>query len=186
MLLICAAENSVDGNAFRPGDILETRKGHTVEIGDTDAEGRLAIADALTYATEGKPELIIDYCTLTGAARVALGPDVVPFFTDDDEVAVELARASAEVADPLWRLPLWPGYEADIEPDIADLDNAPKGGQGGAITAALFLKRFAGSGPWVHFDVYGWTPSARPGRPKGGECQAARAVLRMLEDRFGG
>jgi leucyl aminopeptidase len=185
-VLVPAVENSVSATSMRPGDVLTSRSGRTVEINNTDAEGRLVLADALTLATEEDPDLIIDMATLTGAARVALGPDVVPFFTDDDEVAVELARASAEVADPLWRLPLWPGYEADIEPDIADLDNAPKGGQGGAITAALFLKRFAGSGPWVHFDVYGWTPSARPGRPKGGECQAARAVLRMLEDRFGG
>jgi len=123
--------------------------------------------------------------TLTGAARVALGPDLPPFYTDDEDLADELAAASAKTADPIWRLPLWPAYDGDIEPAIADLDNSPKGGFAGSITAALFLKRFVDDVPWVHFDLYGWTPKARPGRPMGGECQAARAVLELLETRYG-
>jgi leucyl aminopeptidase len=185
-VLIPAVENSVSANAMRPGDVLASRKGLTVEINNTDAEGRLVLADALTLASEENPDLIVDMATLTGAARVALGPDLPPFYTDDEDLAAELATASVRVADPVWRLPLWPAYEGDIEPDIANLDNAPKGGFAGSITAALFLKRFAGDGPWVHFDIYGWVPKARPGRPKGGECQAARAVLAVLEARYGG
>jgi leucyl aminopeptidase len=170
---------------MRPGDILRSRKGLTVEVNNTDAEGRLVLADALALASEEAPELIVDMATLTGAARVALGPDLPPFFTDDDDLARDIAAASERAADPVWRLPLWPAYEADIEPGIADLDNAPKGGFAGAITAALFLRRFVERDAWVHFDIYGWTPAARPGRPKGGECQAARAVLALLEDRYG-
>ena len=184
-VLIPAVENSVSGPAMRPGDVLTSRLGKTVEINNTDAEGRLVLADALALAAEESPDLVVDMATLTGAARVALGPEVVPFYTDADGLAAELAEAAAMVADPMWRMPLWPGYERDIEPEIADLDNAPKGGQGGSITAALFLKRFAGDVPWVHFDIYGWSPSNRPGRPKGGECQAARAVLAVLESRYG-
>ncbi|MEM7059684.1 MAG: leucyl aminopeptidase family protein [Pseudomonadota bacterium] len=183
-VLVPAVENSISGPAMRPGDVLTSRSGKTVEINNTDAEGRLVLADALVLAAEDDPDLVIDMATLTGAARVALGPEVVPFYTSDDDLAVDLARASAQVADPLWRMPLWPGYERDIEPDIADLDNAPKGGFAGSITAALFLQRFAGDVPWAHFDIYGWTPAGRPGRPKGGECQAARAVLRVLEQRY--
>ena len=185
-VLIPAVENSVSAQAMRPGDVLGSRKGLTVEINNTDAEGRLVLADALALASEEDPALIVDMATLTGAARVALGPDVAPFFTDDEALAAELAAASEQVADPIWRLPLWPAYEGDIEPGIADLDNAPKGGFAGSITAALFLKRFVGRAPWVHFDIFGWTPKARPGRPKGGECQAARAVLALLEARYGG
>ncbi|MGR3717128.1 MAG: leucyl aminopeptidase family protein [Thermohalobaculum sp.] len=185
-VLIPAVENSVSAQAMRPGDVLGSRKGLTVEINNTDAEGRLVLADALALASEEDPALIVDMATLTGAARVALGPDVAPFFTDDEALAAELAAASEQVADPIWRLPLWPAYEGDIEPGIADLDNAPKGGFAGSITAALFLKRFVGRAPWVHFDIFGWTPKARPGRPEGGECQAARAVLALLEARYGG
>ncbi|HUF86032.1 MAG TPA: leucyl aminopeptidase family protein [Thermohalobaculum sp.] len=185
-LLIPAVENSVAAWSMRPGDILRSRQGLSVEIGNTDAEGRLVLADALALAGEEDPALVVDMATLTGAARVALGPDLPAFFTDDEALAGELMAASARVADPLWRLPLWPAYEADIEPEIADLDNAPRGGFAGAITAALFLKRFAGARAWVHFDIYGWTPKARPGRPRGGECQAARAVLALLETRYGG
>jgi leucyl aminopeptidase len=184
-VLIPAVENSVSSDAMRPGDVLTSRKGLTVEINNTDAEGRLVLADALTLASEDDPALIVDMATLTGAARVALGPDLPPFFTDDEGLAAELAAASTRAADPIWRMPLWPAYEGDIEPAIANLDNAPKGGFAGSVTAALFLKRFAGDAPWVHFDIYGWTPKARPGRPMGGECQAARAVLAMLEDRYG-
>jgi len=183
-VLVPAVENSISGPSMRPSDVYTSRSGKTVEINNTDAEGRLVLADALTLAAEDDPDLIIDMATLTGAARVALGPEVIPFYTADDDLAVDLAQASSDVADPLWRLPLWPGYERDIEPDIADLDNAPKGGFAGSITAALFLQRFAGDARWVHFDIYGWTPAARPGRPKGGECQAARAVLRVLEQRY--
>ncbi|MFK7942100.1 MAG: M17 family metallopeptidase [Paracoccaceae bacterium] len=185
-VLIPAVENSVSDPSFRPGDVLTSRLGKTVEVNNTDAEGRLVLADALALAVEDSPDLLIDMATLTGAARVALGPDVVPFYTDDDDLADDLARAATKVADPMWRMPLWPGYERDIEPDIADLDNAPKGGMAGSITAALFLKRFVGEIPWVHFDIYGWTPATRPGRPKGGECQAARAILHVLEERYGG
>jgi leucyl aminopeptidase len=185
-VLIPVVENSVSSNAMRPGDVLRSRKGLTVEVNNTDAEGRLVLADALTLASEENPALIIDMATLTGAARVALGPDLPPFYTDDEELAAQLAAASAQEADPIWRMPLWPAYEGDIEPDIANLDNAPSGGQAGSITAALFLKRFVGDAPWVHFDIFGWTPKARPGRPKGGECQAARAVLAVLEARYGG
>ena len=184
-VLIPAVENSVSSNSMRPGDVLRSRKGLTVEINNTDAEGRLVLADALTLASEEDPALIIDMATLTGAARVALGPDLPPFYTDDEELAAQLAVASVQEADPVWRMPLWPAYEGDIEPDIANLDNAPSGGFAGSITAALFLKRFVGDAPWVHFDIYGWTPKARPGRPKGGECQAARAVLAVLEARYG-
>ncbi|HET7410393.1 MAG TPA: leucyl aminopeptidase family protein [Paracoccaceae bacterium] len=184
-VLIPAVENSISGNAMRPGDILRSRLGRTVEINNTDAEGRLVLADALALGAEDGPALMLDMATLTGAARVALGPDIAPFFTDDEALAAELFQAGRQAADPLWRLPLWPGYEGDIEPGIADLDNAPAGGMAGSITAALFLKRFAGDAPWAHFDVYGWVPNPRPGRPRGGEAQAARAVLRVLEARFG-
>ena len=183
-VLIPAVENAVAGNSFRPGDVLTSRKGLTVEVNNTDAEGRLVLADALALAAEEAPDLLLDMATLTGAARVALGPEVAPFFTDDEALAGEIAAAAAATADPLWRLPLWPGYERDIEPAIADLDNAPSGGMAGAITAALFLRRFAGDGPWAHFDIYGWSASDRPARPKGGEAQAARACLALLEQRF--
>ncbi|MGF1552851.1 MAG: M17 family metallopeptidase [Paracoccaceae bacterium] len=184
-VLIPAVENSVSAASFRPGDVLRSRSGMTVEVNNTDAEGRLVLADALTLATEEDPALIADFATLTGAARVALGPEVVPFYTRDDALAGALAAASETTRDPLWRMPLWPGYEAEIEPAIADLDNAPAGGMAGSITAALFLGRFAAEAPWVHFDVYGWTPKAKPGRPMGGECQAARALLSVIEERFG-
>jgi leucyl aminopeptidase len=184
-VLVPAVENSVSSNAMRPGDVLRSRLGLTVEINNTDAEGRLVLADALTLASEENPDLIVDMATLTGAARVALGPDLPPFYTDDEPLAAQLADASARQADPIWRMPLWPAYEGEIEPAIANLDNAPSGGFAGSITAALFLKRFVGDVPWVHFDIFGWTPKARPGRPKGGECQAARAVLAVLETRYG-
>ena len=185
-LLIPAVENSVAGNSFRPGDVLRSRKGLTVEIGNTDAEGRLVLADAMTLACEREPDLMFDFATLTGAARVALGPDLPALFTNSDPLAAELARAAAEAADPLWRLPLWPGYAEDLKSPIADLDNAPGGGMAGAITAALFLERFAeGAGAWAHVDLYAWNPQAKPGRPKGGEAQAARAVFALLEARHG-
>jgi leucyl aminopeptidase len=170
---------------MRPGDILTSRAGLTVEVNNTDAEGRLVLADALALADEEAPELVLSLATLTGAARVALGPDVPPFFTDDEALAGNLAAAAAAVADPLWRLPFWDPYESLIEPGVADLDNAPAGGMAGAVTAALFLRRFVGrAGAYAHFDIYGWTPAAKPGRPKGGAFQAARAILKVLEERY--
>ena len=180
-VLIPAVENSVAGNAFRPGDILASRKGLSVEVNNTDAEGRLVLADALTYAAEETPDLMISLATLTGAARVALGPDVPPFYCDDDATATALQSAAMQVGDPLWRMPFWEPYDAMIEPGIADLDNAPSGGMAGSITAALFLKRFAdGAGRYAHLDIYGWQPAAAPGRPKGGVGQGARAILAAL------
>ena len=178
-LLIPAVENSIDGNAFRPQDILTSRKGLTVEINNTDAEGRLVLADALALADEETPDLVISMATLTGAARVAVGPDLSPFFTDNDDHAAILAASGARIADPVWRLPFHDPYEAMIEPGIADLDNAPKGGFAGTITAALFLRRFVQS-PYMHFDIYGWNPSAKPARPKGGVGMGARAILDAL------
>jgi leucyl aminopeptidase len=184
-VLIPAVENSVSAAAFRPGDILRSRKGLTVEVNNTDAEGRLILADALALADAERPDLLVSLATLTGAARVALGPDVPPFFTDDERLAADLARHAAAQADPLWRLPFWTPYEGLIEPGIADLDNAPAGGMAGAVTAALFLRRFVTESPsYVHIDIYGWTPAAKPARPKGGACQAARALLALMEERL--
>ncbi|KFE36776.1 leucyl aminopeptidase family protein [Thioclava atlantica] len=180
-VLIPAVENSVSGASFRPGDILTSRKGLSVEVNNTDAEGRLVLADALALADEARPDLMICMATLTGAARVALGPDLPPFYTDDTGVAAALAEASEAVADPLWRMPFWAPYESKIEPGIADLDNAPSGGMAGSITAALFLRRFVTETPrFAHFDIYGWQPAAAPARPKGGVGQGARAILAAL------
>ncbi|MFC0201263.1 leucyl aminopeptidase family protein [Paracoccus rhizosphaerae] len=185
-VLIPAVENSVAGNAFRPGDVLTSRNGLSVEVNNTDAEGRLVLADALTYAAEENPDLMISLATLTGAARVALGPDVPPFYCDDDRTATALQQAGAQVGDPIWRMPFWDPYEPMIEPAIADLDNAPSGGMAGSITAALFLRRFAeGAGQYAHFDIYGWQPAAAPGRPKGGVGQGARAILAALPQILG-
>ncbi len=185
-VLIPAVENAVGPGAFRPGDILRSRKGLTVEVANTDAEGRLVLADAMALACEERPSLLIDFATLTGAARVALGPDLPALFTDDEALAAGLLAAGSAAADPLWRLPLHAPYEADLETPVADLDNAPAGGFAGAITAALFLKRFAeGADSWAHVDLYAWNPKARPGRPMGGEVQAARAVFDLLEARHG-
>ncbi|MEM7544101.1 MAG: leucyl aminopeptidase family protein [Pseudomonadota bacterium] len=185
-VLIPAVENSVSANAFRPGDVLTSRKGLTVEIGNTDAEGRLVLADALALASEETPDLMLDMATLTGAARVATGADLAPYFTDDAALSSDLDAAAAVARDPLWRMPLYDPYDEDIKSPIADLDNAPPGGFAGAITAALFLRRFVGDDiPWAHFDIYAFTTSAKPGRPKGGECTAARACFAMLEARYG-
>ena len=180
-VLVPAVENSVSGNAFRPGDILTARNGLTVEINNTDAEGRLVLADALALAAEAGPDLMICMATLTGAARVALGPDLAPFYTDDDGLAAGLAEAGRACADPLWRMPFHEPYEALIEPGIADLDNAPKGGFAGSITAALFLRRFVGETRFAHFDIYGWQPNDAPARPRGGAGQGARAILAGLQ-----
>lgn len=185
-LLIPAVENAIAGNAFRPGDVLATRRGLTVENTNTDAEGRLILADALTKAAEGKPTLILDYATLTGAARVALGPDLPPLFTDDEALAADLLAAGVAQGDPLWRLPLWDGYDEMLKSDIADLVNAPDGGFAGAITAALFLRRFVPAGtPWAHMDVFAWRPAAKPGRGKGGDAYALRAAYAVLKARYG-
>ncbi|QDC08383.1 leucyl aminopeptidase family protein [Oceanicola sp. D3] len=180
-VLVPAVENSVSSNSFRPQDILTSRKGLTVEINNTDAEGRLVLADALTFAGEENPDMIVSFATLTGAARVAVGDDIAPFFTGNAALATALTEAAAEVADPVWQLPFHAPYEPRIQPGIADLDNAPKGGMAGAITAALFLRRFVPEGAdYTHFDIYGWQPSAAPGRPKGGVGMGARALLAAL------
>ncbi|MBP1806376.1 leucyl aminopeptidase family protein [Rubellimicrobium aerolatum] len=180
-VLIPAVENAVGPDAFRPGDVLRSRKGLTVEINNTDAEGRLVLADALALAAEGEPGLTVTFATLTGAARVAVGPDLAPFFTDDDALAQALAQGGRDWADPVWRLPFHEPYEALIEPAIADLDNAPSGGMAGAITAALFLRRFAPT-RYCHFDIFAWSQSNAPGRTKGGLMQGVRALLAALPE----
>ncbi|MCK8464576.1 leucyl aminopeptidase family protein [Aliiroseovarius sp. S1339] len=182
-VLIPAVENAVAGNAFRPSDILTSRKGLTVEVNNTDAEGRLVLADALALADEETPDLMISMATLTGAARVAVGPDLSPFYATKSEDADALRRGAEAAADPVWELPLWTPYESMIEPGIADLDNAPKGGFAGSITAALFLNRFVTDTPrYMHFDIYGWNPTPAPARPKGGVGMGARALLAALPE----
>ncbi|MFD1612030.1 leucyl aminopeptidase family protein [Sphingomonas tabacisoli] len=184
-LLIPAVENSISSNAVRPGDVLKSRKGVTVEVSNTDAEGRLILADALTRAGEDSPELIIDFATLTGAARVALGPDLPATFANDDTLAADLLEAGAAENDPLWRMPLWAGYDEMLRSDIADIDNAPEGGMAGSVTAALFLQRFIEKDtPWAHLDTFAWRPAAKPGRPKGGEALGLRAVWSALRKRY--
>ena len=184
-MLVPAVENAIAGNAFRPGDILTSRKGLTVEIANTDAEGRLVLADALTKAGEDDPALIIDFATLTGAARVALGPDLPATFGNDDAVTANLLDAAKMMSDSLWRLPLHSGYDDMLKSDIADLNNAPDGGFAGAITAALFLQKFVSPDtPWLHLDTFAWRPAARPGRPKGGDALGLRAVWALLRARF--
>lgn len=184
-VLIPAVENSVSASAFRPGDILPSRKGITVEIGNTDAEGRLILADALAFADEESPDLLIDLATLTGAARVALGPDLPPFYTDDDAFAGELAKASEQVADPLWRMPLWLPYERRLNSKIADTNNVTSDGFAGSITAALFMKKFVGKARvWAHFDIFAWNPVDKPHAPIGGEAQAIRAIFQVLKQRY--
>ena len=184
-LLIPAVENAIAGNAFRPGDVLTSRQSLTVEIANTDAEGRLVLGDALTKAGEGDPALIIDFATLTGAARVALGPDLPATFSNDDDLATAVLAAGLATDDPLWRLPLHAGYEEMLKSDIADLNNSPDGGFAGSITAALFLQRFVPEGtPWLHLDTFAWRPAAKPGRPKGGEALGLRAIWVMLQSRF--
>jgi leucyl aminopeptidase len=184
-VLIPAVENAVAGNAFRPLDVFRSRKGITVEIGNTDAEGRLVLADALALADEEKPDLLVDLGTLTGAARVALGPDLPPFYTNDERLAGDVAVHARDENDPLWRMPLWPAYDGWLDSRIADITNAPSGTFAGSITCALFLQRFVEHAKsWLHVDIYGWTPSAKPGRPEGGECQAARAIYKLLSQRY--
>ncbi|MDT8857459.1 leucyl aminopeptidase family protein [Paracoccaceae bacterium Fryx2] len=184
-VLVPAVENAISGRAMRPRDILTSRKGLTVEVNDTDAEGRLVLGDALAFADEEGPDLLISMATLTGSARVAVGPDLAPFYTDDEGVAQALQAAATAVRDPVWRLPFWTPYEPMIEPGIADLDNAPSGGFAGSITAALFLRRFVTCPRYLHFDIYGHTPVEAPARPKGGVGQGARAVLQALPQMLG-
>lgn len=186
-ILLPVVENAVSGSAMRPGDVLASRKGLSIEVGNTDAEGRLILADALTRAAELEPALTIDLATLTGAARMALGPQVIPFYTADDALADAIAKAGVEVGDPVWRMPLWAGYEDSIDSDVADLKNDPDAwAQAGSVTAALFLQRFAPKvGAWVHLDIFAWNPRGRPGAPTGAEAQTIRALYRVIKDRFG-
>jgi leucyl aminopeptidase len=185
-VLVPIVENAISSNAFRASDVIRSRKGLTVEIGNTDAEGRLILADALAFASEERPEVLIDFATLTGAARVALGPDLPPFYTDDERLAADIAAAGTAANDPVWRLPLWPAYDRMLDSKVADVSSTGSGGMAGSVTAALFLRRFVGNGiAHAHFDIYGWTPSAKPGRPEGGEPQAARLTFELLERRYG-
>ncbi len=184
-VLIPAVENAISGNAFRPGDVLRSRKGLTVEIGNTDAEGRLVLADALALADEESPQLVIDMATLTGAARVALGPDLPPFYTDDDALAVELSAASVSEEDPMWRMPLWRPYDAKLSSKVADMNNVTTDGFAGSVTAALFLRRFVERAEsWAHFDIFAWNPSDRPHGPTGGEAQCIRAIEKVIVARY--
>ncbi|WP_337185866.1 M17 family peptidase N-terminal domain-containing protein [Phenylobacterium sp.] len=184
-VLVPVVENAISGDAMRPGDVLESRKGLSIEVGNTDAEGRLILADALTRAGELEPALTIDLATLTGAARIALGPQLPPYFTDDDDLAAQIEAAAQAEADPVWRLPLWKPYADALDSDIAEIKNDPDGwAQAGSVTAALFLQRFAPKGPWVHLDIFAWNPRGRPGFPGGGEAQAIRGLYRMIRERF--
>ena len=184
-VLLPIVENAIASASFRPGDVYRSRKGLTVEIGNTDAEGRLILADALAYACEDKPELLLDFATLTGAARVALGPDIAPFFTEDDALASALADQGRASCDAVWRLPLWTPYDALLEGKVGDINNIGGTAFAGSIVAALFLRRFVGAEqPWVHFDIFGWNPTAKPGRPEGGEVQTARLLYDLLDQRY--
>ena len=186
-LLLPAVENAVSGAAYRPGDVLTSRNGLTVEVDNTDAEGRLVLADAITRAAEDKPDLILDFATLTGAARVALGPDLPALFSNDEDLARNFEAAAMEVTDPLWRMPLWDAYDEMLKSEVADLSNAADSPLAGAVTAALFLRRFMPEGvPWAHLDTFAWQPAAKPGRPKGGEAMGLRAAFALLQARFDG
>jgi len=184
-LLISAVENAISGNAFRPGDIINSRAGLTVEIDNTDAEGRLVLGDALARAVEEECDLVLDFATLTGAARIALGPDVAPFYTDDDEMAEAIATGGANTGDTVWRMPLWDGYDSQLDGTISDLKNTGDGAMAGSVTAALFLRRFVKDARWVHFDIFAWTPKDKPGRPAGGEMLGSRAAWDALKARYG-
>jgi leucyl aminopeptidase len=185
-VLIPAVENAISGSAFRPLDVYPSRNGISVEIGNTDAEGRLILADALALANEEAPELLVDMGTLTGAARVALGPDLPAFYANDETLAAELLRTGAQENDPFWRMPLWPPYLAMLDSKVADTNNVSNGTFAGSITCALFLSRFVSAAKaWLHFDIYAWTVAAKPGRPEGGECQVARALYAYLCTRYG-
>jgi leucyl aminopeptidase len=184
-VIIPIVENAIAGNAFRPGDIYRSRKGPTVEIGNTDAEGRLILADALAFADEDAPDLLFDFATLTGAARVALGPDLPPMYSDDEALAVACMEHGRKVHDPVWRMPLWTRYDKELDGKISDLVNVSSGPFAGSITAALFLRRFVErANAWAHFDVYAWNPKTLPGKPEGGEVQVARLLFSMLADGY--
>jgi leucyl aminopeptidase len=182
-LFISAAENAIGADAFRPGDILRSRKGLTVEIDNTDAEGRLVLGDALARACEDDPDLLIDFATLTGAARVALGPDLAPLYTGDDGLAADILAAASRVGDPVWRMPLWDPYLAYLKSPVADLVNSGGGGMAGSVTAALFLKQFVSVSSWAHLDIWAWR-KARYGRPEGAAACGLRAVWAMLQARY--
>ncbi len=185
-LLVPAVENAVSGNAFRPLDVIKTRQGITVEVGNTDAEGRLILCDALAEACREEPALLVDMATLTGAARVALGPELPALFANDDALADDLLRAGTEERDPLWRLPLWRPYRDMLKSPVADINNVSEGGHAGAVTAALYLQEFVPDAtPWAHIDTFAWNQKSRPGRPEGGEALAMRALLALIERRFG-
>jgi len=185
-IVVAAAENAISGSAFRPGDIIKSRAGLTVEIGNTDAEGRLVLADALAFADEESPDLLIDFATLTGAARVALGPDLVPFYTDDDVLAESLYAAGLHVADPVWRMPFWKPYDKDLKSKVADVNHISNSPFAGSITAALFLKKFVkNASRYAHLDIFGWVNCAAPGKPLGGEPQGARALFEIIRNEFG-
>ncbi|HEX3701192.1 MAG TPA: leucyl aminopeptidase family protein [Phenylobacterium sp.] len=184
-VLVPTVENAISGDAMRPGDVLASRKGLSIEVGNTDAEGRLILADALTRAGELEPALTLDFATLTGAARVALGPQLPPFYTDDEALAGQIEAHAEMAADPLWRMPLWKGYVEALDSDVAEIKNDPDGwAQAGSVTAALFLQRFAPPGPWAHFDIFAWNPRNRPGWPAGAEAQAIRGLYGLLKARF--
>ncbi|MBF0248318.1 MAG: leucyl aminopeptidase family protein, partial [Alphaproteobacteria bacterium] len=184
-VIVAAVENSVSGSAMRPLDVVATRKGVSVEIGHTDAEGRVILSDALALASEDQPDVIIDFATLTGAARVALGTDLPALFCNDDALAAALLAAGARTADPLWRMPLWKGYKPQIKSSVADIKNDTDSPYGGAITAALFLEEFVTPGTaWAHIDLMAWNTASQPGRPEGGEAMTLRAVFAMLAERF--
>jgi leucyl aminopeptidase len=184
-VLVPAVENAISGNAFRPLDVIRTRKGTTVEIGNTDAEGRLVLCDALAEADTEAPALLIDCATLTGAARVALGPDLPALYANDDRLAEQILAASRAVGDPMWRMPLWRPYRQMLDSRIADMNNVSDGPFAGSITAALYLQEFVSAKtPWAHFDLYAWNPKARPGRPEGGEAQCIRALYALLKERY--
>jgi len=180
-MLIPAVENNIGSNSYRPGDVIKTRAGHHIEIGNTDAEGRVVLCDALTFAVEQKPKLVIDFATLTGAARVALGPELPALFSNDEKLAARLEKSSVALDDPMWRMPLWRNYRRFFDSDIADFNNSGRAGFAGAIVGALFLDYFVPSDvSWAHFDVYSWNDVSRPGRPLGGEMQGLRAVLASI------
>jgi leucyl aminopeptidase len=184
-LLVPAVENAIGPDAFRPGEVLATRQGLSVEVDNTDAEGRLVLCDALTYAAEGKPSLIMDFATLTGAARIALGPDLPALFTNSDALAADYLAAGERSRDPLWRMPLWRPYLSYLKSGIADIANSGASRMAGCVTAALYLERFVPEGqPWTHVDVYSWNDSDRPGRPAGGEAQGLRAAWALLKARY--
>jgi leucyl aminopeptidase len=186
-LLIPAVENAVGGSAYRPGDIVKSRKGLFVEVDNTDAEGRLILADALARAGEDKPEMIVDFATLTGAARVALGPDLPALFASRDELAGAIGEAAREVDDPVWRMPLWDAYDENLKSSVADLSNMANNPMAGCIYAALFLRRFVPEGiPWAHLDTWAWRDPGKPGRPKGGDAHGPRAVFAALGQLYSG